>query len=703
MSIIQNIRDKAAWLVFGVIALSLLGFLLMDAFVGKSGRGLLGGNETTLGSVNGNKIEYIEYQKKVQQYENQYQQQGYPMNEAMRQNIQEQVWNQFVEENVLNAEYKKLGITVTPKELDDMLFGANPPQDIRQQFSDAQGNYDANAAKAAIANLRKQKDNAMAQNFSEVYLPALVDSRMREKYASLLGNTYYVPKWMAEKTIADNSQLAAVNFVAVPYSTVSDSAAEVKVSDADIEAYISKHKEEYKQEASRGISYVAFSAAPTAADTNALRTTLDNLRADFAAAPDPAAFLVRNNSELTFYDGYVVKSKLQVPNADTIRNLADGVVYGPYLDSRNIVIAKMIGKRTLADSVKCRHILISNQAVPDSIAEKRIDSIQAAIKGGADFAALALKYSDDQGSKDKGGEYSFSSQQFGTLAKEFAEFIFYGTTGEKKVVKTSFGYHYIEILNQKNFEQAYKVAYLSRAIIPSTETENAASGLANQFAGESRNQKAFDETVAKNKLTKLIATEIKPNDIMIPGLGSSRQLVRWINDAKIGEVSEPVNIEDKYVVAVLTEINAAGTMSVAKARPQVEFIIRNQKKAEQIRKKIGTAATLDAIATATQQTVQHTDSIKFSAPFIPNIGQEPKVIGAAFNKANQAKISVPIAGNGGVYVIQSTNVSAMADGGVNPDEQRNAQMQQMRQMSGFRSVESLRKGATVKDERAKIL
>lgn len=703
MSIIQNIRDKAAWLVFGVIALSLLGFLLMDAFVGKSGQGLMGGKSSTLGTVNGNKIEYIEFQKKVQLYENQYQQQGYPMNEAMRQNIQEQVWNQFVEENVLKAEYEKLGLTVTPRELDDMLFGANPPQDLRQQFSDAQGNYDANKAKEAIATLRKQKDNAMAQNFSNVYLPGLMDARMREKYTSLLGNTYYVPKWMAEKTISDNSQLAAVNFVNIPYSTISDSAAEVKVSDADIESYLSKHKDEFKQEASRSISYVAFSAAPTSADSIALITQLTNLKADFAAAPDAAAFVVRNNSEVPFYDGYVVKSKLQVPNADTIRNLADGVVYGPYLDAGNIVIAKMLGKRSLPDSVTCRHILIAEQSAPDSIAKQRIDSIAAAVKGGADFAALALKYSDDQGSKQNGGEYKFSSQQFGTLAREFAEAIFYGSAGDKKVVKTSFGYHYIEVLSQKNFEQAYKVAYLSRAITPSTETENAASGLANQFAGESRNLKAFEDNVVKNKLTKFVAADIKPNDVMITGLGSNRQFVRWINEAKLGEVSDPITMEDKYVVGVLTEINPEGTMSAKKARPQVEFLIRNQKKAEQIKTKIGSASTLDAIATANQQTVQHSDSIKFAAPFIPNVGQEPKVIGAAFNKANQAKISAPIAGNGGVFVLQTTAVSAMSDGGANAEDLRNSLMMQMRQMSGFRSLESLRKASDVKDERAKIL
>ncbi|KYP15797.1 SurA N-terminal domain-containing protein [Flavihumibacter sp. CACIAM 22H1] len=703
MSIIQNIRDKAAWLVFIVIALSLLGFLLMDSVSGARGRDLFGRNQSSLGSVNGKDIDYVKFQERIQLQENQFQQQGYPMNELMRQNIQEQVWNQFIEENVLESEYKKLGLVVTSAEINDLLFGDNPPQDFRQQFTNEQGQYDANKAKEAIDALKKQKNNPMAKNFSEVYLPALAGARLREKYASLLGNTYYIPKWMAEKTAAENSQIAAIKFVAVPYTTISDSLPEVKVTDADITAFISKRKEEFKQEASRSISYISFSAAPTTEDTLSVRTNLQNLRDEFAVSQDAAVFLSRNNSDLPFFDGYVLKSRLQVPNADTIRNLADGAVFGPYLDGGNYVLAKMLGKRSMPDSVKCRHILISTQTTPDSVAKARIDSIAAAVKGGASFAAMAAQFSEDPGSKDKGGEYDFGSQQMGNLAKEFGEFIFYGSTGEKKVVKTDFGYHYIEILNQKGFEQAYKIAYLSRPIIASQQTENTASGAANQFAGESRNGKAFNENAEKKNLTKLLAQEIKPNDIMIPGLGSSRPLVRWVNEAAVGDVSEPFPVDDKFVVVMLTEISKEGLMSPAKARPLVEFQVKNQKKAELIKKKIGTANTLDAIASATQQTVLNADSVRFSSPFIPNIGQEPKVIGAAFNKAYQSAVSAPIAGNGAVFVIKTESVGAVADGGANAEEQRKASMLQIRQSAGFRAVDALRKSADVKDQRSKIL
>lgn len=703
MSIIQKIREKAAWLVFGVIGLSLLGFLLMDAFVGRGGGGMFRGQTTSLGSVNGNKIEYADFAKKKASLEAQYRQSGYPVNEMMEQNIQEQVWNQYIEDNVLKGQYKMLGLDISPKELSDMLFGKNPPQALKQQFTDpATGLYDANAARSAIDNLRKMK-NENSQQFEEQFLPALVEQRLKEKYTALLANTAYVPKWMIEKQNTDNSEMASISFVNAPYSLISDST--IKVTDSDINDYVSNHKEEYKQPESRSISYVVFNASPSAKDSSDIFNALVQMKNDFISTPDVSSFLITKGSETTYLDGYVLKSKLQVPNALVIEELQDGQVFGPYLDATNYTMAKMVAKRSMPDSVKVRHILINTQsgAIPDTVAKQRIDSIQTAIKNGSDFAQLAKQFSDDQGSKEKGGEYEFSSQQFATLAKEFAEFAFYGTAGEKKVVKTSFGYHYMEIISQKNFEQAYKIAYMSKAIVSSQETQNTASGMANQFAGESRTAKSFDENVNKNKYSKLTAADIKPVDNMIPALGSSRPLVKWIYEADKGDVSEPYDLGDKFVVAELIDISKEGTMSAARARPQAEFIIRNQKKAQELIKKIGSANSLQAVATAVGSQVLKADSISFSSPVIPNVGQEPKVIGYAFYKEAQLKMSAPIAGNGGVFVIKRESLSARANLNINIDQQRQSTMAQLKSMSGFRSLEALKKAADVKDTRSKIL
>ncbi len=704
MSIIQQIREKAAWLVFVIIGLSLLGFLLMDAKPGQGG--LFGGNSTAVGKVGSKEIELTEYQQKIKQMEDQYAAQGYPMNEMMRQNLEEQVWNQFIQEEILKKEVEKLGLEVTPKEIDDLLF-VNPSPELRQSLTNPQtGEYDPNMLRQQINEIKKKKDKAAIKQLND-YIIALSKQRLSEKYGSLLSNSAYIPKWLLEKANADNSSISSISYVSVPYSSISDST--VKVSDEDINAYVGDHKDEYKQEVTRGIYYVSFDAAANAKDSSDLYNQVSKLKTDFTISPDAPAFLIRNGSETAFLDAYIAKSKLQIPNADTVRTLAVGTVYGPYLDGNKYTLAKMLGKRQLPDSVKVRHILIGTvnpqtgaPLLADSLAKKRVDSIEAAVRSGADFASLALQFSTDEGSKSKGGEYEFASTQFSNLAKEFAEVAFYESAGVKKVIKTSFGYHYIEVLSQTNFEEAYKIAYYSKSILPSSETDNTVSGMANQFAGESRSAKAFDDNATKRKYNKLVASDIKPNDKMIPGLGSSRQLVKWIYEADKGDVSEPYTVGDKYVVVTVSEINEEGVMSAAKARPMVEFIIRNKKKSEQIIKKIGTPASLDAAAKAAGVPVLRADSVSFSNGIIPNVGQEAKVVGAAFNKQNTAKVSTPIAGNGGVFVIKTENISAVPNLAGDIQQQREAQLAQIRQSGSYRSLEVLRKAAKVKDERAKF-
>jgi peptidyl-prolyl cis-trans isomerase D len=717
MSILQTIRDRAAWLVFGLIALSLIGFLLMDAFVGRSR--LFGNRSTVVGTIDGQKIEYDEFERQVSGQEERYKAQGYPVNDAMQQNIRDEVWRQMIEDALLSKDYTKLGLDVSDKEINDMLVGVDAIPDVRKAFTDPKtGIFDSQAAAAQINQLRsiykagpkKTGDNRQyeaAKSFFEESVPQIIKMRLREKYTSLLANSAYVPKWMIEKMNADNSQLAAISYVNTPYFTIPDSAA--KITDGEIEDYVSQHKDQFKQEESRSIAYVTFDAAPNASDSAKLRQQLVDLSADFAKTNDPQAFLARVGSELPYADTYIGKSRIQVPSKDSIFALAKGSVYGPYLDGTNYTVAKLVDEKTMPDSVRARHILIATMdpqtqqpTMDDSTAKKKIDSIRNLIeKGGQKFDSVAAKLSDDPGSKTKGGDLGYFTAD--RMVKEFSDFAFNHKVGEKGIVKSQFGYHYIEVLDQKNFEPAYKVAYLSRKIETSPETDQAASGMASQFAGESRNAQAFDDNVQKGKLQRLNAPDIQPSEVTIPGLGPNRQLVRWIYDADLGNVSEPFAVGDKYVVALLTEINKAGTMSAAKARNVVEPILRNKKKAEQIMKKLGSPASLDVAATASGQQIMHADSVLFSSPYIANVGQEPKVIGMAFDKDLTGKpVSPLIPGNGGVYVIRVEKVSALSNPNADLQQQRFVQEQQQRQRISYGLTDALRKLATIEDDRGKF-
>jgi len=702
MSIIQQLRDKSAVLLTGLIALSLIGFLVQDAFIGRSS-GLFAGETSSVGSINGTKIDRMQFNDRVRQIEESNRQQGMASNEVMTQNIIESIWNGYIQEELINEQTSKLGLAFTPKEMSELLFSEDAPAEFKQLFTNPNtGAFDVQAAKNWFNNVKKSKKQEEVKMVNDQLIEPLITRSLAEKYTSLLSMGAYVPKWMIEKMNADNSSVASLNYVVVPYTTISDSS--IKVTDDEINKYISNHKEEFKQEKTRSIAFVSFDANPSAEDSAAVFNKLAQMKEEFKNSPDARAFVTRNGTGIPYFDGFALKNRLAMDAKDTLVSMPVGSVVGPYLDGGAYVIAKKLETRSVPDSVKVRHILVQVQdprsgaiTRPDSVAKKTADSLFAAIQAGANFGALAAQFSDDQGSKANGGEYNFSTVDL-NLAKGFYDFIFYKPTGSKGVIKTEFGYHVMEVLNQKNFDEGYKVAYLSKRIESSEMTDNNASTAATQFAGNSRDLKAFDANVQKNNLNKRLADNIREMDYSVGDL-ANRQFVKWIYSSKVGTVSEPFDFKNKYVVAVVTGVYDEGVQSAKTARVMVEPILRNQKKAEQIKKKIGTANSLQAIANATGSSVGLVDTLRFGDAFIPNVGPEPKVIGASFNKANQGKVSAPVAGNSGVFTVLVNSVGAVSNLGIDPEGQRKAMVQQLRQYASYGAFESLKKAATIKDTR----
>lgn len=713
MSIIQDIRDKYAKLTVVLIALALVGFILTDYFAGKS-RGMMGGPSNTVGVVNGKKILFEDFSKKVTQTEEAMKAQGYPAAAASQQAL-DQAWTQEINQALLSEEFEKLGIAVGRKELGDILYGENAPQDIKQQFTDEKtGLFNAALAKQNIDQKLKKGTEEEKANIN-AYINQLVNMRMADKYFSLMYGTTYVAKWMIEKQNADAAQLARISLVRETYASIPDST--VKVDDSEIQAYVNKHKDLFKQEESRSISYVAFSAAPTAKDSAATLSSLSSLRDRFATADSVAQFLAGEGAD--FFDAYVSGNAIQIPVKDSLFKLPVGGVYGPYLDANSYVMAKMIGMRVLPDSVKCRHVLVSTNlqqgGVDDSTASRRIDSIKLAINSGANWDSMVQKYNPvSDGSRQNKGEMTFSSTQIQDVnfAKEFAQFILFdGKVGERKVVKTSFGYHYIEIMSAIKPSTHYKIAYLPKEIIASQETDNNALNEANAFAAESNSIKSFDDNYEKKLkakgFQKGIATDIARTSSSVRGLeNASRSFVKDIYAADRGDVLKPERIDNSYVVAVVTDIQEEGTMSVARARVSgAETEVRTKKKAEILKKKVGTVTTLeDAIAKfGGNKTIETMDSLRISGS---NMSYEPKVIGAAFNPANKGKM-VPevIAGRQGVYVVKVEDQYASPVQPQDINAIRQTRYQQAKQGMGnqyspINPLSILRKAATIKDKRS---
>lgn len=709
MSVIQKIQDKYAKLMAVIIAVALIIFVIMLAF--ENGGSLFrGGNADVVGKVNGEKIRAKDFEEMVTQQEAYMKQQGYN-GDGVREQAIDAAWNQEVNLLVLSSEFDKVGLNVGQKELGDVLYGANAPADLKQSFTDSTGFFNAVLAKQKIDQMMKsgtEQEKAQVNN----YLNSLEKSRLNEKYTSLIANSYNTPKWLVEKQNTDNSQISNISFVREVYASIPDSS--VNVTDGEIEEYISKHKKEFKQEENRSIAYVLFSAQPTAADSADARNKIMELKAELDSTNDIKGFLAGQGIQ-NYYDGYINGTRLQIPSKDSIIGIPVGTVYGPYLDGGNYSLAKMIGKRTQADTVKIRHILIgltqqdpqTGQSFPirdTATAYKLADSIRTAIQKGSSFDSMVTLFSDDQGSKTTGGVYD--NVPSGQMVPEFNDFIFGNPVGAKGIVKTDYGYHYVEILSQKGSSTAYKIAYINTPIAASNETDNNANNEATQFAGSSRDPKSFEANVEKLKakgVYKMIEPNITPNAYMLQGLGAiSRPFVKKIYQADLGEVVGPERVGENYVVAIVTAVNEKGTQSVAQVRPLVEPLLRNHKKAEVISKKIGAANTLEAVAAALGgKSIEMADSIRFSGSSASVISSEPKVIGAAFNTANNGKTSQPIEGNSGVYVIKINNLAATAVLDANVQEQRKNNYMQSK-MRGANPVSALREAADIKDERSKI-
>lgn len=695
MSVIQRIRDKGAWIVFGVIALALIAFILQD---GVRRGGSMFSNSNTLGKVNGEIITRSDFEQKLALYSR---------NGEDREQLMGKLWDQEVFNLIMGQQFDKLGIAIGQKELSEILYGENSP--FRQQLTDPQtGVFDVAKLKEALAQIKKSKNEQEKAQVSAIIDEAVLRAK-QTKYQNLLQHSIYAPKWMIEKEAADNDGISSVSYVGVSYNTIPD--ASVKVSDDDIMAYARKHRKEFERDdETRSVVYVSFDAGASSADSAATVNQLMALKTQFASTSDIKGFFSSNSTETQYYDGYISKKEIKQKYIDSIVKVGAGNVYGPYVDGNDYVLAKIMGEKQMPDSVKIRHILIAtHQQDPqtgtltrvreDSTARKIMDTVENELKSGKNFDSVCLKYSDD-GTKTSGGIYDYFPS--GRMVPEFNDFAFGNSTGAKGVVKTDYGYHYIEVLGQRGSDPGYKIAYFSKPIVVSSETDNAASSAAAQFASTSHNRKDFEANAAKLGKTSIPSGDLKENDFQISGLSSSaRQIVRWLYEHKTGDVADQVfRVGDKYIVPMVTSVIKPGLPPAALLRSQIEPIVRNEKKAKQIIDTKIKGNTLEAIATSGGTSVQKIDSVSFSSPFVNGIGMEPKFIGAAFNTTLRGKISDPIAGNSGVFVLRVDNISSKPS--TESSDAVKATILQSQQTSLFRGAAELKKISKIRDYRSKF-
>ncbi|HWB62388.1 MAG TPA: peptidylprolyl isomerase, partial [Chitinophagales bacterium] len=618
-------------------------------------------------------------------------------------------WSEMVNNIIFDNIYNKLGINVTPNEMTELVMGANasPMVTQNQQFRNRQtGQFDPSLVRMYLSNLDHDPQGVEPGTLRKRWVSFetyLKQSQFEAKYTNLVAKGFYAPKWLAEMNYKDQGRYANFKYVQLPYSEVND--ADIKVTDEEMDNYIKSHAALYKQdEETRRIAYVTFDISASAADSQQVLQYLDGKRADFAKAEkaeDVQSFL-KLYSEKPFDEAYYTKEKLVSPVKDSLFAYPVGTVVGPYVDNGSFVLAKVVNKKMISDSVRVRDIKISFAGVNTQEAANEkfllIDSIYKAIDSlHGDFAQFAATYSDDPVSKLRGGDLGWVKQNEKDQALN--DTIFYRAVKGKlyKVPsQTENAIHIIQVVDDKPTDLALQVAYLSKEIVPSPETEKHIYSQASVFASDNQSVDKF--TAAGQKMNIKTVASLAKDAYSVEGLeGSAREIVTWAYKASKGVVSPVFTVGQQNVVAVLEDIRPKGLPELSSIREVVNAAVVKQKKVELLEKKItdAKAASVDDLAGKLGKVASEADHVSFSSPRIN--GQFEPAVAAAALATPAGKLSGPVEGKSGVFAVQTLSIDEPAK--TDDYSMMAAQMQQQLEGKARYAQDVEKKLATIQDNR----
>jgi peptidyl-prolyl cis-trans isomerase D len=704
MSALQFLRERAGVLVAGVIGLSLFLFVVSDFFGGGRGQRIKQKKYYEIGRINGEYISYQDYEQRVQNLQEIYKLSGTTnIDEATAETIREQMWQQMVREKILDTQYKNLGIGVSTEELDEMVLGNEPHQIVKQLFTDRQtGQFN----KSFLVNFLKSIEvDETAKKYWLFFENEIVADRMNAKYNSLVTKGLYITSKQTEFENSLALRTADFSYILKNYSDVADSS--VNVTDAEIKAYYTSHRENYKRNAQRDIEYVTFDITPSEDDRILAEKWINNTRSEFAAATDAVQFI--NNSSDTRHTGlYSPLSGIPDVLKAFVKKEDLKDVYGPYLENGSYKLARLLDASDRPDSVHARHILISpKQTLTMEQVKQKADSLVKLIKSGLPFQIIAMSNSDDQGSAQVGGDLGWIKE--GQMVVPFNNACFTTKKGILTTVETNFGIHIIEVLDQSKKVRKYEVGIIDRKILPSSITNQKVYAEASRFAGSIETYDKFTKAVADSNLNKRVANNITPQQKTLPGLDKPRLLIMSLFQAETGKIVLDVNqqavfeIGDKYVVAYCTKVNEEGIAPETDVKNDIRYSVLKDKKADLISAQFNTykagGKTLEEIASTAALKVSEATQVNFRSYSVPGAGVEPALVGAA-SIAEQNVVSGPIKGNNGVYIINVNNVTTATSEDAKLLKERLMATFQMR--GTYEAYEALKKNANVIDKRYKF-
>ncbi|MDX1753207.1 MAG: peptidylprolyl isomerase [Salinimicrobium sediminis] len=656
MAVLNKIRQRSVFLIV-IIALALFSFVLADVI--RNGGMVSQKSQNTIATINGEDIEREQFARQVEAY-----QRNFGPNATTSQAVK-MVWDLNVRRALMEEQLEELGIRVEEAQVKEMLrqeMGNNP------NFVNEAGMFDENRLREYVATLKSTSPQAYQQWLD--YENNIAESAREQIYLNLVRAGVGATLLEGEQSYRFANDNVDMEFVQIPYSSVDDS--EVEISKSDIRKYIEANPEKFSSEATRDIRYVFFEETASPEDEQEVRKDLEGLlnsRVEFNAVTKSndtvAGFsntseyetFVNENSDQKFLNSFVFKDQLPAEHADSLFNLGEGEIYGPFQFNGSWRVSRLIETAQIPDSSKAAHILVAWQGSPvggqvtrtKEEAKALADSLSGVVKSDrTKFAELASEFSADASNKEDGGDLGWFSP--GMMVPAFNDFVFTNNEGTIGVVETQFGYHVINIQEQTDREKAIKLATISRAIEPSEKSMNALFAEVTNFELDAK-EGDFEELAKANEKEVRPVKDIQQLEESIPGLGSQRRIVQWAfeDGVEVGDIKR-FEVSGGYVVAQVTAVNEKGLKSVESASSTVIPILQKQKKAEIIKSKIS-GNDLQQIAQNQGVEVNSASSVNRNNPTLPGVGNEPKVVGTAF-ALEQGAVSKPIAGEKGVFVVK---------------------------------------------------
>ena len=693
MAALGKIRSRGLTLII-IIGLGLLAFIAEEAF--RSCESSRNNQRQQIGEVLGEKMSFDDFAKLVDEAQDAMKVMGQEnLNDDQLNQLRDQVWQNYVQYKLIENQCKKLGLTVTDDEMEDVLSQGTNQMLLSTPFVNQQtGRFDANQLKQFLAQYKQAKtaNPQAAQQYESIYKywnyieKSLRQQLLIQKYNALLAHCFLSNPVEAKMSFNEENLESQIQLAAYPYSSIQDN--KVTISDKDLKSKYNELKPRFQQFVeTRDIKYIDVKITASAADRAALLKQFNDYGKQLASADDPADVVRKSTSAIPYLGIPVGKEAFPADIAGKLDSIAVGHVVGPVEDKQDntLNLIKVIAKQQLPDSVQFRAIQVGG-TTPDE-AHKRADSIYTALKGGADFAAVAKKYGQD------GSEQWLTTRQYeytNTIdndSKTYLNNLLTMGAKELKNIQTTQGNIIVEVLDRKNMINKYTAAVIKRTIDYSSETRSKIFNKFSSFVSANQTPEAIEKNAARSGYRLQEAKDVTTSQHYLAGIRSTRDAMKWLFDAKEGSVSQMYecgNNGDNLLLVICTKVHPIGYRGLddPQVKEMVKAEVMRDKKAEQLIAKANGVKSI-AAAKAKGAIVSTVNQVTFAAPvFVQTTGaSEPALSGAVYAAKAGAFSSHPVKGMAGVYQFQVMNRTKNA-AKFNDKEQEGKLIQKAMQYAG---------------------